>query len=177
MLQQGLETIHATSDRLMQFVDSFREVTRIPPPKKTAFHLASLLNDTRALVDFGNVSVSIDVTPQDTMIYADRVQLQQVFVNLLKNAAEACALRGGVQWIEVRSRIAPDEKVCIEVSNSGGAIPADVAENIFTPFFTTKHDGSGIGLAVSKQIIRLHGGTLRLAHNNDEKVTFLIVLE
>ena len=103
--------------------------------------------------------------------------MQQVFVNLLKNAAEACSLRGGVQWIEVRSRIAPDEKVCIEVSNSGGAIPADVAENIFTPFFTTKHDGSGIGLAVSKQIIRLHGGTLRLAHNNDEKVTFLIVLE
>ena len=177
VLQQGLETIHATSDRLMQFVDSFREVTRIPPPKKTPFYLAGLLNDTKALVNCGNVSLSIDVAPADTLIYADRVQLQQVFVNLLKNATEACALRGGVQWIEVRSRIAPDEKVCIEVSNSGGAIPADVAENIFTPFFTTKRDGSGIGLAVSKQIIRLHGGTLRLAQNNEEKVTFLIVLE
>ena len=177
VLQQGLEIIHATSDRLMQFVDSFREVTRIPPPKKTPFHLAGLLNDTKALVNCENVSLNIDVVPADTMIYADRVQLQQVFVNLLKNAAEACALRGGVQWIEVHSHIAPDEKVCIEVSNSGGAIPADVAENIFTPFFTTKRDGSGIGLAVSKQIIRLHGGTLRLAHNNEEKVTFLIVLE
>ena len=177
VLQQGLETIHATSGRLMQFVDSFREVTRIPPPKKTPFYLAGLLNDTKALVNCGNVSLKIDVAPADTMIYADRVQLQLVFVNLLKNAAEACTLRGGVQWIEVRSRIAPDEKVCIEVSNSGGAIPADVAENIFTPFFTTKRDGSGIGLAVSKQIIRLHGGTLRLAQNNDEKVTFLIVLE
>ncbi len=177
VLQQGLETIHATSDRLMQFVDSFREVTRIPPPKKTAFHLASMLNDTKALVNCGNVSPDIIVDPVDTMIYADRVQLQQVFVNLLKNAAEACTLRGGVQWIEVRSRIAPDEKVFIEVSNSGGAIPPDVAENIFTPFFTTKRDGSGIGLAVSKQIIRLHGGTLRLVHNSEEKVTFLIVLE
>ena len=177
VLRQGLEIIHATSDRLMQFVDSFREVTRIPPPKKTPFYLAGLLNDTKALVNCGIVSLSIDVAPADTLIYADRVQLQQVFVNLLKNATEACALRGGVQWIEVRSRIAPDEKVCIEVSNSGGAIPADVAENIFTPFFTTKRDGSGIGLAVSKQIIRLHGGTLRLAQNNEEKVTFLIVLE
>ena len=67
--------------------------------------------------------------------------------------------------------------MCIEISNSGGAIPADVAENIFTPFFTTKRDGSGIGLAVSKQIIRLHGGTLSLVHNSEEKVTFLIVLE
>ncbi len=177
VLQQGLETIHATSDRLMQFVDSFREVTRIPPPKKTPFYLSGLLNDIKALVDCGNAPLSIDVTPADTMIYADRVQLQQVFVNLIKNAADACALRGGVQWIEVCSRIAPDEKVCIEISNSGGAIPADVAENIFTPFFTTKRDGSGIGLAVSKQIIRLHGGTLSLVHNSEEKVTFLIVLE
>ena len=177
VLQQGLETIHATSDRLMQFVDSFREVTRIPPPKKTPFYLSGLLNDTVPLVNCGNVSLRVCIEPVDTMLYADRVQLQQVFVNLLKNAAEACALRGGVQWIEVRSHIAPDEKVCIEVSNSGGAIPADVAENIFTPFFTTKRDGSGIGLAVSKQIIRLHGGTLRLVHNSEEKVTFLIVLE
>lgn len=177
VLQQGLETIHATSDRLMLFVDSFREVTRIPPPKKTPFSLAVLLNDTRALVNCGNVSLDISVDPVDTMLYADRVQLQQVFVNLLKNAAEACAQRGGVQLIEVRSRITPDETVCIEVSNSGGAIPADVAENIFTPFFTTKRDGSGIGLAVSKQIIRLHGGTLRLVHNSEEKVTFQIVLE
>ncbi|MBR5594473.1 MAG: GHKL domain-containing protein [Bacteroidaceae bacterium] len=177
VLHQGLETIHATSDRLMQFVDSFREVTRIPPPKKNPFYLADLLNDTKALVNCNNVSLSIDIFPVDTMIYADRVQLQQVFVNLLKNAADACALREGVHWIEVRSHIAPDEKVCIEVSNSGGAIPADVAENIFTPFFTTKRDGSGIGLAVSKQIVRLHGGTLRLSHNSEEKVTFLIVLE
>jgi nitrogen fixation/metabolism regulation signal transduction histidine kinase len=177
VLQQGLETIHATSDRLMQFVDSFREVTRIPPPKKTPFYLSGLLNDTVPLVNCGNVSLRVCIEPVDTMLYADRVQLQQVFVNLLKNAAEACALRGGVQWIEVRSHIAPDEKVCIEVSNSGGAISADVAENIFTPFFTTKRDGSGIGLAVSKQIIRLHGGTLRLVHNSEEKVTFLIVLE
>ncbi len=177
VLQQGLETIHATSDRLMQFVDSFREVTRIPPPKKTPFYLSGLLKDIKALVDCGNAPLSIDVAPADTMIYADRVQLQQVFVNLIKNAADACALRGGVQWIEVCSRIASDEKVCIEISNSGGAIPADVAENIFTPFFTTKRDGSGIGLAVSKQIIRLHGGTLSLVHNSEEKVTFLIVLE
>ena len=177
VLQQGLETIHATSDRLMQFVDSFREVTRIPPPKKTPFYLSGLLNDTVPLVNCGNVSLRVCIEPVDTMLYADRVQLQQVFVNLLKNAAEACALRGGVQWIEVRSHIAPDEKVCIEVSNSGGAIPADVAENIFTPFFTTKRDGSGIGLAVSKQIIRLHGGTLRLAQNSEEKVAFLIILE
>ncbi len=177
VLQQGLETIHSTSDRLLQFVDSFRSVTRIPPPEKSPLYLLDLLNEACALTAHGKVRLSIAVDPADTMIYADRGQLLQVVVNLVKNAVEACVACGGEQWIEIRSYIAHDEKVCIEVSNSGGAIPADVAADIFTPFFTTKRDGSGIGLAVSKQIIRLHGGTLTLSHNSDGRVTFLIVLE
>ena len=177
VLQQGLETIHSTSDRLMQFVDSFRSVTRIPPPKKTPFYLLELLNEACALIKHGNVQLTIAVDPADTMIYADKGQILQVIVNLIKNAIEACAQSGCEQWLELRSHIASDERVHIEVSNNGGAIPADVAANIFTPFFTTKQDGSGIGLAVSKQIIRLHGGSLSLSQNSDERVTFLVVLD
>ena len=177
VLQQGLETIHGTSDRLMKFVDSFRSVTRIPLPKKEPFYLLELFNEAVPLIALGDIRLVLAVDPKDTMIYADRVQLQQVVVNLLKNAVEACSLRDGERWIELRSHIAPDERVHIEISNNGGAIPADVAENIFTPFFTTKRDGSGIGLAVSKQIIRLHGGTLSLSQNCNDRVTFLIVLE
>ena len=177
VLQQGLETIHGTSDRLMKFVDSFRSVTRIPLPKKEPFYLLELFNEAVPLIAPGDIRLVLAVDPKDTMIYADRVQLQQVVVNLLKNAVEACSLRDGERWIELRSHIAPDERVYIEISNNGGAIPADVAENIFTPFFTTKRDGSGIGLAVSKQIIRLHGGTLSLSQNSNDRVTFLIVLE
>lgn len=177
VLQQGLETIHGTSDRLMKFVDSFRSVTRIPLPKKEPFYLLELFNEAVPLIAPGDIRLVLAVDPKDTMIYADRVQLQQVVVNLLKNAVEACSYRDGERWIELRSHIAPDERVHIEISNNGGAIPADVAENIFTPFFTTKRDGSGIGLAVSKQIIRLHGGTLSLSQNCNDRVTFLIVLE
>lgn len=177
VLQQGLEAIHGTSDRLMKFVDSFRSVTRIPLPKKEPFYLLELFNEAVPLIAPGDIRLVLAVDPKDTMIYADRVQLQQVVVNLLKNAVEACSLRDGERWIELRSHIAPDERVHIEISNNGGAIPADVAENIFTPFFTTKRDGSGIGLAVSKQIIRLHGGTLSLSQNSNDRVTFLIVLE
>ena len=177
VLQQGLETIHGTSDRLMKFVDSFRSVTRIPLPKKEPFYLLELFNEAVPLIAPGDIRLVLAVDPKDTMIYADRVQLQQVVVNLLKNAVEACSFRDGERWIELRSHIAPDERVHIEISNNGGAIPADVAENIFTPFFTTKRDGSGIGLAVSKQIIRLHGGTLSLSQNSNDRVTFLIVLE
>ena len=94
VLQQGLETIHSTSDRLMQFVDSFRSVTRIPPPKKAPFYLLELLNEARALIKHGNVRLTIAVDPADTMIYADKGQILQVIVNLVKNAVEACVQSG-----------------------------------------------------------------------------------
>ena len=79
-------------------------------------------------------------------------------------------------WI-ICSTIDAEERIQIEVTNNGKAIPTDVAENIFTPFFTTRTDGSGIGLAVSRQILRLHGGSLRLKHNEEGRVTFAIVVE
>ena len=79
--------------------------------------------------------------------------------------------------ITIRSTIDAEERIQIELTNNGSAIPAEVAENIFTPFFTTKTDGSGIGLAVSRQIIRLHGGSLRLKYNEEGRVTFAVVVE
>lgn len=177
MVQQGLETIHSTSDRLMAFVDSYRSVTRIPPPQKSPFYFAELVKEVLLLVETGGIDVKVDITPVDTMLYADRGQFSQVILNLLKNAVEACLRCGGEKVIEVSSSIDSSEKIHISIINNGDAIPADVIENIFTPFFTTKQDGSGIGLAVSKQIMRLHGGTLRLSHNSNGRVAFEIVME
>ena len=117
--------------------------------------------------------IRVDIEPADTMIYADKVQLGQVAVNLLKNAREAIAGRPDGE-IEIRSRIDAAEHVVIEFSNNGGAIPAEVAENIFTPFYTTKPDGSGIGLSLSRRIMQLHGGSLRLTCNTDRRVTFTL---
>lgn len=77
----------------------------------------------------------------------------------------------------VPHKIDAKERIQIEVTNNGSAIPAEVAENIFTPFFTTKTDGSGIGLAVSRQIVRLHGGSLGLKHNEEGRGTFAVVVE
>ena len=111
------------------------------------------------------------------MLYADRALMSQVMVNLLKNAAEALLVQDCKRKITIRSTIDAEERIQIELTNNGSAIPAEVAENIFTPFFTTKTDGSGIGLAVSRQIIRLHGGSLRLKHNEDGRVTFAILVE
>ena len=176
-MRQGLETIHATSDRLLRFVDSFRAVTRIPAPQKAPFYLSELVAESLSLIPHEGIAVEVSIEPTDTMLYADRALMSQVMVNLLKNAAEALLAQDCDRKISIRSTIDSEERIQIEITNNGSAIPAEVAENIFTPFFTTKTDGSGIGLAVSRQIIRLHGGSLRLKHNDEGRVTFAVIVE
>ena len=176
---EGLDIIHTTSDRLMQFVNSFRQVTRIPPPQKAPFYLKELLADAVALTNSGKIKINIDINPDDIMLYADRTQISQVIVNLLKNAVESCENNNDDKeyFIEIHSHLDSEERIYIEISNNGGKISDEIADNIFTPFFTTKQDGSGIGLALSRQIIRLHGGTIHLSRNTDEKVAFLIIMD
>ena len=176
---EGLDIIHTTSDRLMQFVNSFRQVTRIPPPQKAPFYLKELLADAVALTNSGKIKINIDINPDDIMLYADRTQISQVVVNLMKNAVESCENNNDDKeyFIEIHSHLDSEERIYIEISNNGGKISDEIADNIFTPFFTTKQDGSGIGLALSRQIIRLHGGTIHLSRNTDEKVAFLIIMD
>lgn len=176
---EGLDVIHTTGDRLMQFVNSFRQVTRIPPPQKAPFYLKELLADAVALTNSGKIKINININPDDIMLYADRAQISQVIVNLLKNAVESCENNNDDKeyFIEIHSHLDSEERIYIEISNNGGKISDEIADNIFTPFFTTKQDGSGIGLALSRQIIRLHGGTIHLSRNTDEKVAFLIVID
>ena len=176
-VRQGLETIHSTSDRLLRFVDSFRAVTRIPAPQKAPFYLSELVAESLSLIQHDGIEVEVSIEPEDTMLYADRALMSQVMVNLLKNATEALLAQDCDRKITIRSTIDAEERIQIEITNNGSAIPAEVAENIFTPFFTTKTDGSGIGLAVSRQIVRLHGGSLRLKHNEAGKVTFAVIVE
>ena len=159
----GLDTISATSRRLMAFVENFRRFTKIPVPQKAPFEVRELLEHAMTLIAAEGIRIRLDVEPADTMIYADQMLVGQVVVNL----RDAC--------IEITSRIDPQENVVIEISNNGGAIPAEVTENIFTPFFTTKPDGSGIGLSVSRRIMQLHKGSLRLTANTDNRVTFTLL--
>lgn len=176
-LRNGLQTIHSTGERLLTFVDSFRQVTRIPVPQKVPFYAAEPIDEAAALIDMQGIEFTVDISPRDTMLYADRTLMTQVMVNLLKNAREAVARSDGGRHIDVRCFVDSAERVNIEVSNNCGPIPPHIAENIFTPFFTTKAGGSGIGLAVSRQIVRLHGGTLRLTRNRPDSVTFAIVID
>ena len=174
-IQSGLQTIHLTSERLMSFVDSFRQVTRIPQPQRSPIYLHELIENAKRLIEIDNVAFDVDIQPADTMVYVDRELMTQVLVNLLKNAREAIGEQEGHIWIT--AHIDSAERIIIDVCNDCGPIPNEIAENIFTPFFTTKQDGSGIGLAVSRQIVRLHGGTLRLTSNRHNKIAFTLILD
>ena len=174
-IQSGLQTIHLTSERLMSFVDSFRQVTRIPQPQRIPIYLHELIENAKRMISIDNVAFDVDIQPADTMVYVDRVLITQVLVNLLKNAREAIGKQDGHIWIT--AHIDSAERIIIDVCNDCGPIPNEIAEDIFTPFFTTKQDGSGIGLAVSRQIVRLHGGTLRLTSNRHNKIAFTLVLD
>lgn len=173
---QGLETISATSRRLTAFVETFRRFTRIPEPQKAPVEVRGLLERVAALVATPQVGITVDVQPAEMLVYADEGLVSQVVVNLLKNAREAVAAQPDAR-IDVRARIDEGENIRIDVTDNGKAIPAAVTENIFTPFFTTKADGSGIGLSVSRRIMQLHNGSLRLTSNTDRRVTFTLLFE
>lgn len=173
---QGLETISATSRRLTAFVETFRRFTRIPEPQKAPVEVRGLLERATALVATPQVGITVDVQPAEMLVYADEGLVSQVVVNLLKNAREAVATQPDAR-IDVRARIDEGENIRIDVTDNGKAIPAAVTENIFTPFFTTKADGSGIGLSVSRRIMQLHNGSLRLTSNTDRRVTFTLLFE
>lgn len=173
---QGLETISATSRRLTAFVETFRRFTRIPEPQKAPVEVRGLLERAAALVSTPQVGITVDVQPAEMLVYADEGLVAQVVVNLLKNAREAVAAQPDAR-IDVRARIDEGENIRIDVTDNGKAIPAAVTENIFTPFFTTKADGSGIGLSVSRRIMQLHNGSLRLTSNTDRRVTFTLLFE
>jgi len=164
-LYKGLDVIHTTGKGLEGFVESYRQFTHIPTPVPTLFYVRELVEHAVQLTRSVSENICIDfrwsVEPDDMLLHADRNLIGRVLNNLLKNAVEKIG-EGKDDWIEVRAFLNEREDVVIEVSDSGELIPPDVEERIFIPFFTTKTNGSGIGLSISRQIMRLSGGTLTL---------------
>ena len=178
-LRQGLETIHTTGKGLVNFVMSYRKLTRLPSPEPTLFDVRPFLERMVQLAGHQHPDSSIRIVlkevQEDLMAYADENLLTQVMTNLLKNAVQAI---GEAPDGEIRLRAYCDEQdmVRIEVSNNGPKIASEIAEQMFVPFFTTKEEGSGIGLSLSKQMMRLQGGSISLLPYRDEWTTFVVVL-
>jgi two-component system, NtrC family, nitrogen regulation sensor histidine kinase NtrY len=162
---QGLAVIRKQGKGLMSFVDSYRKLTRIPEPDRKMIQVADLITRIQILYNSldGSDRIKLQVAMEypDNVLFADEDQVSLVLINLLKNAIEANRENENAM-ITISVNRNPDNSVEICVVDNGPGIPVSQIEEIFVPFFTTREEGSGIGLSISRQIMRLHGGNLKV---------------
>lgn len=165
---ESLSTIRATSQDLLHFVESYRQFTHVPKPNPQLFYVKPFLERRATLCGH---AVDVIVEPRDLLLMADESLISHVVGNLLKNAVEA-----GSTGICLHAYTGSNDSVIIDVTDHGPLIPDDVAQHIFIPFFTTKPSGNGIGLSLSKQIMRVSGGSITLLQDDRRGlVTFRLV--
>lgn len=194
-LREGLETISSSSKGLIKFVETYRSLTRIPEPVRKAHYLSDIVARAIHLVEpyltvpvheatdvtsggsdaqpvMRNVSCTYTGRQHDIVIYADEDQILQIMVNILRNAIQA-----GAQNILIHSRMDAGGSIFIDMVNDGAPISEASRDEIFVPFYTTKATGSGIGLSLSRQIMRLHGGNLLLTRSDETATVFTMVFK
>lgn len=164
--ENALETIGKRSQGLMRFVESYRTLTRLPEPEFESFYVNDLLANVASLMaeqtGKTHTAVSVECKPVTLELNADREMLEQALINLVLNALDAVS---GVDnpAITLHARLKERGGVIMEVTDNGTGIDDDVLENIFIPFFTTKRGGSGIGMSIVRQIVKLNGGQVSVS--------------
>ncbi len=174
-LHDAIETVARRSDSLVQFVDSYRQITRLAPPEKKRIHLAGLFETVIRLAEaecpHTNVDFSVEISPSELDVYADRDLLEPVLINLLRNAWQATESVNN-PTVRLCGRLNRRHNVVVEVADNGPGVPANNATKIFVPFFTTRESGSGVGLALARQVMIAHGGFIRVGDNDAGGATF-----
>jgi nitrogen fixation/metabolism regulation signal transduction histidine kinase len=174
---RGLEVIREQGKSLISFVDSYRKLTRLPKPEKKPFIVKNLIENINILSDSfefsEQIEIGFEVNPEELEILADEKLISQVLINLVKNAFQANAENAGAK-VKIVSGLGENGRPEIRVIDNGPGIPEDVLDKIFIPFFTTKENGSGIGLSLSRQIMQMHGGTLKV-ETQSQKTVFIVV--
>ena len=173
-IKAGLETISDSSKNLIGFVQTYRQLSGVAKPIRKALDLQELMEGVIALnsgfaASCGAVCTYHPEEP-DLMIYADEGQISQILINLIKNALQA-----GAKHIDIEAGMDRDDDVIIRVANDGEPIPISAQEQIFIPFYTTKKEGSGIGLSISRQIMRNHNGSIDLEKSDSTGTVFRLI--
>jgi len=170
-IKSGLETISDSSKNLIGFVQTYRQLSGVAKPIRKALDMQELMDSVIGLNSEFIASCGAECTYRaeepDLMIYADEGQISQILINLVKNALQA-----GAKHVDITAKMGKDDDVIVRVANDGEPIPVSAQEQIFIPFFTTKKDGSGIGLSLSRQIMRNHNGTIELLRSNAQQTVF-----
>ena len=170
-IKAGLETISDSSKNLIGFVQTYRQLSGVAKPIRKALDLRELIDGVIALnsevaARFGATCI-FRPEEDDLIIYADEGQISQILINLIKNALQA-----GAKHIDITARMGKDDEVIVQVTNDGEPIPVSAQEQIFIPFYTTKKEGSGIGLSISRQIMRNHNGSIELLRSDAAGTVF-----
>ncbi len=170
-VKAGLDTISDSSKNLIKFVETYRELSGVARPARKAIDLQELMDGVMALNReyAASCGAVCSYRPQeaDLMIYADEGQISQILINLIKNALQADA-----RHIDISARLGKDDEVIVLVANDGEPIPPSAREQIFIPFYTTKKEGSGIGLSLARQIMRQHNGSIELLQSDASRTVF-----
>ena len=173
-VKTGLDTISDSSKNLIKFVETYRQLSGVARPLRKAVDLQELMDQVISLnseyaASCGATCVYRPEEP-DLMIYADEGQISQILINLIKNALQADA-----KHIDVSAKMGKEDDVIIQVANDGAPIPVSAQEQIFVPFYTTKKEGSGIGLSLARQIMRQHNGTIDLLRSDVNQTVFQLI--
>ena len=170
-IKAGLETISDSSKNLIGFVQTYRQLSGVAKPIRKALDLRELMDSVIGLnSEFAaccGATCKYRPEEDDLMIYADEGQISQILINLIKNALQA-----GAKHIDITAKMGRDDDVIVQVANDGEPMPVSAQEQIFIPFYTTKKEGSGIGLSISRQIMRNHNGTIELVRSNAQQTIF-----
>ena len=183
-IYKGMKAIHDTSTGLMEFVDSYRKFTSLQKPQPEEFSVREMLDGITGLeLVPADTALYVKYDLADDIIFADRTLVRQAIINIIKNAVESFSkvpehpvAKHRDKTIQIFAYQYPGTPIRIAISNNGAMIPADVASDIFVPFFTTKKSGSGIGLSLCRQIMLLSGGSIELLRpgTNGWPTTFVL---
>lgn len=173
----GLDLIHDQAKGLIRFVESYKQLTRMPEPEKRSFPVGKLLDNicmlARSFEHADKTELICDKGLDDLELLADEQQISQVLINLVKNAFQATQGAENAR-IEISTGSEKNGSPWIRISDNGPGIPYDLMDKVFIPFFTTKEKGSGIGLSLSRQIMQMHGGSLKI-HSVPGKQTSVVI--
>jgi len=162
----ALKTIQKRSKGLISFVEIYRNLTKIPLPVFNEIELKNLLDEIiilmKSQMKSSGIYCSADVIPENLRLVADEKLITQVMINLIKNSVESLNNKKDGK-IQIKAFLSPQSETIIQVIDNGAGIPADFIDKVFIPFFTTKENGSGIGLSLTRQIMKLHGGTIEVS--------------
>ena len=163
LMLQGMKTIHRRSKGLLNFVENYRRLSRLASPILSPVRVGDWLGDIKKLLPSSKIHYIYKVEDENRVLMIDRSQMEQVLINLLKNAGEACMEQSHPEVMIETVYSAEKHIFQLSVKDNGSGILPEVQDKIFIPFFTTKTTGSGIGLSLCKQIMTLHGGSIRVS--------------